>query len=244
MKYLLTGGSGTLGTELQKHLDCFAPSRDILNVTSSADEIATSCINYKIYDVDVMIHCAGYTDVPGAEVSKREAVETNINGTKNIARLSRLYGKKMVYISTDYVYAGIGGGYREIDRPEPFNFYGFTKLAGEVFLNPDEDLIIRTSFKPSDLWNAKLDKAFVDIHTSADYVDIIAKEIAFAIEYDLKGVYNIGTEKKSVYDLAKRRNPNVGKISRFHINCRMPRDISMDISKFESFKKSQEKANE
>jgi dTDP-4-dehydrorhamnose reductase len=244
MKYLLTGGSGTLGTELRKHLNCFAPTREMLDVTSSADEIATSCVNYKIYDVDAMIHCAGYTDVPGAEVNRREAIEYNINGTKNIAKLSRLYGKKMIYISTDYVYAGIGGGYRETDRAEPFNFYGFTKLAGEAFLDPDSDLIIRTSFKPADLWNTKLDKAFTDIYTSADYVDIIAKEIAFAIEFYLTGIYNIGTEKKSVYDLAKRRNPNVGKISRFKINCKMPRDISMDISKFENFKRSQEKANE
>jgi dTDP-4-dehydrorhamnose reductase len=243
-KYLLTGGSGTLGTELQKHLDCWAPSRELLDVTTSANDIARSSVNRKIYDVDEIIHCAGYTDVPGAEIYKKEAIEVNITGTKNIAKLSRLYGKKIIYISTDYVYAGIGGGYREIDRPEPFNFYGFTKLAGEAYVDLDTDLVIRTSFKPSDLWNTKFDKAFIDIYTSADYVDIVARDISLAIEGGFTGVVNIGTERKSVYELAKRRNPNVGQLSRLRINCPMPRDISMRTEKFRELKKSLEDSDE
>jgi dTDP-4-dehydrorhamnose reductase len=237
--YLLTGGSGTLGTELQKHLDCWIPVRENFDVTDSVRVMegelwSMGCDWSKI---GAVIHCAGYTDVPGAEVNKREAIEVNITGTKNIVELAKLHDKRVIYISTDYVYAGIAKGYREVDVAEPFNFYGFTKLAGEAYVDLDKDLVVRTSFKKANLWNTKLNKAFVDIHTSADFVDIIAKDIVLLIKNDINGIVNVGTERKTIYDLACRRNPSVEKISRFEINCRMPKDISMDISKLEKIKK-------
>jgi dTDP-4-dehydrorhamnose reductase len=91
-KYLLTGGSGVLGTELQKHLDCFAPTRQMLDIT----DINTfrGLTQYKY-----VIHCAAYTDVPGAEVNRQKATEANVIGSKNVIRYFN--HSRVFYISTD-----------------------------------------------------------------------------------------------------------------------------------------------
>jgi len=233
----VTGGSGTLGTELQKHLSCFAPDRSLLDITWPALEIIDELYSQQIKNIKGIIHAAAYTDVPGSENNKMEAIETNIIGTKNIAELSRLFNVPMYYISTDYVYPGVFGNYKETDCPRPLNFYAFTKLAGEAYVDLKKDLVIRTSFKPNDLWKAKYNRAFFDMWSSADYVDIVAKDIALAIEGKLNGTINIATERKTIYELAKRRFPNVGKVSVEEIKTvRLPRDISMNIDKFKEFR--------
>jgi dTDP-4-dehydrorhamnose reductase len=251
MKYLLTGASGTLGTELKKYLNCYAPTSKDLDVRSfvrEKDDLTDPVFrfehndDYPVYNVDTLIHAAAWTDVPGAEINKDEAVKANIIGTYNMAKYAHSREWKFVYISTDYVYPGHIGNYKETDKTEPFNFYGFTKLAGESFANKDKDLIIRTSFKPNDLWEKKYNKAFIDLYTSADYADIVAKEIALVIKHKLTGIINVGTEKKSIYQLATSRYPNVGEMSRWDVNdwIKMPTDISMNIDKFTEFKKSLE----
>lgn len=227
-RYFLIGGSGKLGTELQKHLACWAPDSDIFDITDTCD-----WEDITINEYDSVILCAAYTNVPGSEIHRKEAVETNICGPKNIANIFE--NKRIVYISTDYVYAGYDGDYKETDKPEPFNFYGFTKLAGEAYMSPTKDLIIRTSFKPLGEW--PFPSAFIDLYTSADYVDVIAKEIAFVISTGITGIINVGTERKSIYDLASRRTPSVRKMSKDEITrVNLPDDISMDISKLTELK--------
>jgi len=216
---LLLGGYGRLGMELQKHLVCDTPTRQEYDITKNVTFSTT---------YDNVILSAAFTDVPRAEINRLDVINTNIIGTKNIAE--RYFRSRIVYISTDYVYEGKYGNYKESDLPKPFNFYGFSKLAGEAFMNLDKDLVIRTSFKPMNKW--AFDAAFSDIYTSADYVDILAKDIAIVIKSDITGIINVGTERKSIYDLAIRRNPNVGRMSKNSIKTvNLPEDISMDISK-------------
>lgn len=227
-KYLLTGGSGKLGTELQKHLDCIAPSSKELDINNPL-----TYIDFAKQFPETVIHCAAFTDVPGAETKKLDAIQTNIFAV-NILR--QIFSEsRIIYISTDYVYPGITGNYKETDKTDPFNFYGFTKLAGEALMDPYKDLIVRTSFKPNGKW--PFPKAFHNLYTSADYVDVIAKEIALVIDSDLTGIINVGTERKSILELAKRRTPEVEPMSVEEVtNVKMPRDISMDLTKFLEFK--------
>lgn len=240
MKYLLTGGTGTLGTELQKHFDCFIPDHKALDITWSAQKMSAELkvwSQIKQNSIKAIIHAAAYTDVPQSELNKKLAIETNIIGTKNVVELARMWKVPVVYISTDYVYEGIGGQYKETDQTRPFNFYGFTKLGGSVWLDSKVDLEIRTSFKPNDLWNTKYDSAFTDLYTSADYADVIAKEIAFVIKTGITGAINVGTERKSLYDLAIQRATNTSPISVKSIkSVKMPRDISMDLTKLNNLK--------
>lgn len=243
MKYLLTGGSGVLGTEIQKHLDCWAPSRKVLDITRLNDEDDKYGYSYKYWfeeynhkdlvDINTLIHCAAYTDVPHAEIEKDKAVLSNIIGTYNVANYAHKYGWKVVYISTDYVYNGISGNHKETDITNPINWYASTKLAGESFM-VDDDLIIRTSFKPRNLWTDRFYRAFSDVYTSADYADVIAKKICDLIGSGEQGIFNVGTERKSIYDLAKQTNPDVKPMSRKEIrDVRLPEDISMCINKYE-----------
>lgn len=228
-KCLLTGGSGRLGKEIRKLMDVYAPTRGELDIQDIFS--VTKCKRNNSFDC--VIHCAAFTDVPGTESRRQDAILTNIIGTKNIT--TTFCDSRIIYISTDYVYPGITGNYKETDKEDPFNFYGFTKLGGEAFIDHDKDLIIRTSFKPNDRW--PYPKAFIDLFTSADYVDIIAKDIVMLIESNLTGIINVGTERKSVYDLAKRRNQEIAPMSvKEVVNVNMPSDISMDLSRLNKFK--------
>jgi dTDP-4-dehydrorhamnose reductase len=98
------------------------------------------------------------------------------------------------------------------------------------------DCIIRTSFKPNTAW--PFPRAFDDLFTSADYVDVIADKISdflAHILYDGSGIYNIGTERKSVYQLAHKRNIGVRPMSRKEItNVCLPSDISMNTERFDN----------
>jgi dTDP-4-dehydrorhamnose reductase len=231
-KILLTGGSGALGTELIPLLEnagaeVIAPSSKELNVI---DLIA--CVEYaKEYDIDIAIHAGAWTDVPGAELAKnRHAVtETNIFGCANF---QYAFGKqsKCVYISTDYVYAGIEGNYSVKSKVNPSTFYGFSKLAGESFFQKT-DLIIRTSFASRDTWGEgkkQLTGAFDDVYTSKDWVDVISRKIVDVISKNKKGIVNIGTKRKTIYSLAKEEFPDVKPISYKDVN--LPYDYPVDCS--------------
>jgi dTDP-4-dehydrorhamnose reductase len=130
------------------------------------------------------------------------------------------------------------GNYKEIDRVQSINFYALTKFLGEVEVeaNSKKHLIIRTSFKPNTSW--PFARAFNDVWTSADYVDVIAKKISFLVVNGASGTYNVGTERKTIYDLAKSRNPTVGTMSREEIKkVFLPHDCSMNTEKYEAFVK-------
>lgn len=230
--FLLTGGSGNLGTELKKLLQCDAPNSKTLDVKN-----IKTLYRYKFSKYTSVIHAAAVTDVPGCEKNKLLANEINILGTRNIAEA--LHDSRIVYISTDYVYEGTKGNYSEEDENNPFNYYGFTKLAGEQYMKADKDLIIRISFKPNVPWKHKA--AFDDLYTSADYVDIIAKDVANLIDSDVVGIVNVGTERKTIYDLAKKRNKDIiaGSVKDVY-NVAMPTDISLNIDKLNNIKREKQ----
>lgn len=236
MKVLLTGGNGNLGKELVKiadkyNIEYIVPGRKEIDISSQ------HCVYtyHKCHNINIecVVHCAAYTNVPGAEINKKAAIDTNIFGTKNIANeFCCENGVSLVYISTDYVYPGIKGNYKETDNTQPINFYALTKLAGEAYAGAN-DLIIRTSFKPRE-W--KYPRAFVDLFTSADFIDIIAEKISFLVASKAKGIFNVGTQRKSVFDIAKVHNPAVQPMSRAEItNVNLPVDTSMNIDKYNLF---------
>jgi len=239
--YLLTGGSGVLGTELQKqglmyNFKCWAPSSRELDITDDHTLLWIQDNRDKLKNTWGVVHCAAYTDVPGAETpeGRRQAVAHNIRGTNNMFDIALVLGVKFVYISSDYVYPGETGNYSEEDTVRPVNYYAMTKLIGESFVTRPDDLIIRTSFKPNIKW--PYPKAFDDLYTSCDYVDVIAPKILDLIGNQESGIYNVGTERKSIYDLARRRTTKVKPMSRTEIkDVHLPSDISMNLDKFNEY---------
>src|SRR5512147_2423671 len=104
---LLTGGSGLLGRNLVPLLkDCYAPVHSAFDILRPV--LPAHC------DIDLIVHCAAYTDVVKAEGREAEACALlNVGGTRNVAQL----GKPLVYISTEYVFNGAAGDYEEDALP-------------------------------------------------------------------------------------------------------------------------------
>jgi dTDP-4-dehydrorhamnose reductase len=81
---------------------------------------------------DVVINCAAWTDVDGAEEAEDQAMAANGTGAGNVAGAAAAIGAKVVYLSSDYVFDGHKESpYVEVDQPSPLSAYGRTKLAGE-----------------------------------------------------------------------------------------------------------------
>ena len=81
------------------------------------------------------------------EVDREGAWRTNALGPKNVASAARISAAKLIYVSTDYVFDGERGMYREDDPTSPINYYGESKLAGERFVQEicQDYVIARTS---------------------------------------------------------------------------------------------------
>lgn len=234
-RVLLTGGTGRLGTELCRLIGGLtAPTHAEMDVTDSAavDAFVGAC------RPDVIVHAAAFTNVSAAERDRELCWHVNVRGTRNIVRASMDHHARLVHISTDYVFDGGRGMYEEDDVPGPVcNFYALSKLAAEemVRLAP-RSLVIRTSFRPRE-W--PYPTAFTDVYTSQDYVDVIAPEIALAVT-NLgsvpDGTLHIATERKSVYELARRRRPDVRAGTRDAAGVVLPADISLNVSRWQSLR--------
>ena len=233
---LLTGGSGRLGTELSQLLSLEAPPSSELDITdaSSIDKAIDS------YKPSLVVHSAAYTDVAGAESDMSTCWRVNVDGTRNLVRVLDEQKLPLIHISTDYVFYGDRGDYKEDDPLGPVrNYYALSKLVAEELTRYlSSHLVIRTSFRPR-AW--PYEAAFDDVYTSQDYVDVIAPEIALAIRHFEAIPYHtlhIATERKSVYDLAKQRKPDVKRGSRADIAVDLPTDISLSIERWEALKAS------
>jgi dTDP-4-dehydrorhamnose reductase len=232
---LLTGGTGRLGTELKALLSgLIAPPREELDI------LRTETIEAALdrYLPGVVVHAAAYTDVARAEKDRRTCWQVNVEGTRNLVRA--LSGRKisLIHISTDYVFYGDCGNYREEDPVGPVrNFYALSKLAAEeVARVVPGHLVIRTSFRPRQ-WPYPV--AFTDFFTSQDYVDVVAPDIALAVIHKDEiphDTLHIATERKSVYELARQRKPDVRPGSKATLGVDLPDDISMDTSRWKKLK--------
>jgi len=230
VQILLTGGSGLLGTELQKlAADFIAPSRGELDITDAvtvADYIAT-------HQPDIILHAAAMTNNREVEAHPEAAQKINVNGTENLVKACDGTRIRFVYLSTDYVYRGDKGNYSETDEVVPFNLYATTKLAGEeaVRLVPNH-LIIRTSFGASKF---AYPDAYSDKWSSKEYVDVIAPGILAATRSPLTGILNMGGERRSMYEYAVERNPAVNKVARRESGHRSPADTSLNLDRWNAY---------
>jgi dTDP-4-dehydrorhamnose reductase len=134
MTWLITGGSGQLGIAVSQELG----ERGLLfNAWSSKDLNITqgSIVRDVLSDLSpkVIINCAAWTDVDGAETNEPQAFMVNVDGAENLAMAAKDCGAKLIHISTDYVFSGEGKTPWQIDdRINPQSAYGRTKAEGEA----------------------------------------------------------------------------------------------------------------
>lgn len=133
MKILVTGVKGQLGSDVvnelnKRKVECLGTDIDDFDITDAA-ETQHFIQNYQ---PDAVIHCAAYTAVDKAEDDVELCRAVNAEGTRNIAKACKEINATMLYISTDYVFAGIGDGFYEVDDVTgPLGVYGQSKLDGE-----------------------------------------------------------------------------------------------------------------
>ncbi|MHB8603125.1 MAG: SDR family oxidoreductase [Nitrosotalea sp.] len=229
MKILMSGGAGLLGRQL-KQIDSSIISMarkelDVSNYDSVADQI-------KKNKPDTFLHLAAFTDNRKLEKDPKRAILDNVIGTSNVTIACIEENVRLVYVSTDYVYSGKKGLYKEEDEILPINKYAWSKLGGECAVRQYENsLIIRTSFGSSSF---PYDQAFVDMWTSKDTVDVMAPMILRATKSNITGILNIGTNRKNMFEYAGKLNTNVKKTIRNEFANSMDFDTSLDLSKYKS----------
>jgi len=149
MKILITGSAGFVGKNLFNYLK---KEHEIYGISRRAGETIThQCditkkdeINIVLGSInpDIIVHSAALANVDYCEEHKDETWETNVEGTMNLVKWSFLNKKKIIYISTDYVYAGETNDYNEDSETKPVNFYGESKLAAEKIVSILQNYLI------------------------------------------------------------------------------------------------------
>lgn len=213
---------------------------------------------------EAVVHIAAYGDVDGCEVNRGLAWEVNAIGTTNVARLARRFSAFTVYLSTDYVFDGSRGGYGEYDPPNPVNYYGLTKLAGETAVRSlDTGYAIvrassiyglgpgRTNFAKHlirSLIEARPVRALTDQYTSPTHSALLAEAMVEIIEEGRSGVFHVVGERMSRYEfaltIAKALNLDASlikpaRMSEFSWKAPRPRDSSLSYDLTRSAIKSE-----
>lgn len=228
MKVIL--GNGLLGSSLHSlggyHM--VSRSKDGMDITQS------SYFNFFLDEYDTVINCMAFTDTYSND--KKLHWETNYVAVHNLAKFCHKNNKKLVHISTDFIYANSSGAPSEEDVPVHHeDWYSYTKLLGDAAVqmvcNDDNYLICRCTHKPSPF---KYSVAWIDRVGNFDYVDVIAELIHGLVQDGASGVYNVGTEVKTMFDLAQRTNPSVIKGPG---PSHMPKKTTMNVAKMNHFLK-------
>lgn len=244
MKLLGTGLTGLVGSRFTELLDKaydfeFASSSkgvNILDKKSILDFISSS-------QSMVVLHMAAKTNVDGCELDKERDKEilalenqeerekawmseqtawaVNVYGTQNVVDACKATNKKIVYISTDFVFNGQKKSYTEEDTPDPLNWYAKTKYEGEKIIRNSglKYMIVRTAYpyrafaKKPDLVRAlmaKLEKneklnMITDHIMRPTFIDDLVNALDVLIRMDQEGIFHVvGSQTVTPYELAMK----------------------------------------
>lgn len=211
MKVLVTGVNGQLGYDVVKELEGrghVAVGVDLAEMDITDSEQVGRVINE--VRPEAVIHCAAWTAVDKAEQYPEKVYEVNALGAKYIAEQCRDINAKMVFISTDYVFEGIGDKPYEVnDERKGLSVYGKSKVCGEDFITEilDKYYVVRTTwvfglnggnFVKTMLRLADSGKTELNVVNdqigSPTYTKDLARLLADMIETDKYGVYHATNE--------------------------------------------------
>jgi dTDP-4-dehydrorhamnose reductase len=231
MRILVTGCNGLLGQNLIR----LAPSGTEVAGLDLADASLWPVSEY--FPVDLgerkqvlaavsawqpqwILNAAAFTDVDGAEVKRELCWRVNVTAVENLVYACRKVPASIAHVSTDYIFDGNHGPYREQDTPNPIGYYGRSKLAGENVLTASTipHVIARTmvlyghgiSIRPNFVtWLiAKLQKRegvriVTDQFGNATLADELALALWRMVELNASGTYHVaGRDVISRYDFA------------------------------------------
>jgi dTDP-4-dehydrorhamnose reductase len=225
-RVLLTGSSGILGRNICPHLRArFDLLAGYHNLRPSADinsEFLDITDRRSVFDIidgfvpDVVIHLAG-KNLKFCEENPETARSVNYNATRNIADACSRKGIKLIFLSSDYVFDGSKGNYRESDPVNPASVYGRTKALSEAYIRKKcaRYAIIRASgvYGPNatfyemvinSLASNKALEPFADTYFTPTYIgDLVWVLINQAKSSETKGIFHVaGTSVVSRYEMA------------------------------------------
>jgi dTDP-4-dehydrorhamnose reductase len=224
-------GNGLLGTELKNQSDWDIVSREVdgFDITDTDTYYLMTEIFHGVAQAmpyDVIINCIANTDTYSND--KEAHWNVNYKGTADLVDFCNKWNVKLIHISTDYVYANSDNLASENSVPVHCNnWYGYTKLLsdGHVQLTSNDYMLIRCTHKPTPF---QYEEAWIDQVGNFDYVNNIAKIITTLINKNCTGVYNIGTDLKTMYELGCETKEDVTPSLRpTHVPC----NLSMDLTK-------------
>ena len=276
MKVLVTGGSSTPGFRIVEEFakagykvvaqynEHEIPAVDkVVKVKADFQDIEKVVKLVNEVRPDIVIHTAAIGDVDKCEIDKGLAWRVNVEATLALVKSVLKLNSYFLYLSTDYVFDGERGLYKEDDVPNPINYYGFTKLVAENIVRSglERYSIVRTSHiygfgmgrknfaraVVEALSQGQKVKALVDQWLSPTLNTLLAKGIRELVEMDYIGVIHIAGERISRYEfakaIAKRFNFDEDLIEPItmkdiQFRARRPRDSSLDVSKARSMLKT------
>ena len=286
-KIVGTGLSGLVGSRVVELLSSKYSFEDISRKTGTDITDANAVLErLQRSDASSVIHMAGYTNVDGAQEQKEKDIKIlgyqdikkqqeefalyqspwaiNVTGTENVVKACEATEKKLIYISTDFVFDGENvpdGGYTEDSTPNPVNWYAQTKYEGEKVVQASSIpwLIVRiaypyrANFEKNDFMRAMKNrlssgqeiKAITDHTYSPTFIDDIAPALDMLISEDKTGMYHVtGSESLSPHDAAMKiaemfnLDKNlIGTTTRseyFAGKAERPLDLSMNNAKIKS----------
>ena len=236
MKILITGSNGLLGQKLvyalkdNKNIHLIATARgenrirdkkgyvyESLDITDEK-QVMDAVIEHH---PDCIINTAAMTNVDECEKDKEACVNLNIEAVRYLANACKLYNTHLIHLSTDFVFDGEAGPYREDDTPNPQSYYAWSKLESEKVLQESEIdwAILRTIiiygvvddlqrsnvvlWTKSSLEQEKTINVISDQFRSATLAEDLAQACCSAAKKRAKGIYHIcGLEFMSILEIA------------------------------------------
>jgi len=193
MKVLVIGSGGQLGLEFQKISNSYDSLYWVFSTIKTLDLLKLDTISSFLNDINpsVIINCAAYTSVDKAETESKLADIINYKAVDIISRWTSDNNKKLVYVSTDYVFDGLSKlPLSENSNTNPINEYGCSKLKGEqvCLKNDTNSIIIRTSWLYSS-FGKNFVKTMIDLMKKNNSVKVVNDQIGSpTYAYDLAKV--------------------------------------------------------
>jgi len=232
-KILITGKNSRfckyLKDDLKKYNTIFTSKEmfDVCNYNKMKNFIKNKKIKY-------LIHVAGLSRPMNIHEKKIDlSINLNIIGTANIVKLCNEFNIKLIYFSTNYVYPGNKGNYKETDPLLPINNYAWSKLGGEASVQLYKNsLILRLCMTDYPFVHKKAIKGAT---TSFMFNKYVSKIIPYLL--DEKGIINIGGKKRDILNFANKFSDKKIKSINFKEVSNFPKNSSIEIKKLKKILK-------
>lgn len=262
MRVLLIGGDGMLGHELLAGLSrshdvavtlrrdlpayvdhgLFTPANAFAGVdVRDAGRVLEVVAEYR---PQVIVNAAGIVKQRADAGRSIPSIEVNSLFPHRLAVIARAADARLIHISTDCVFSGDRGGYRETDVPDPVDLYGRSKLLGEV--NERASITLRTSMIGLELANrlslvewALAEPGAISGYRNVLYSGLTTMELTRVIDAliehhpDLHGIWHVASEPISKYDLLDGLFRRIGRDGRVRPEDGLVSDRTMSGEAFE-----------